>query len=126
MPDLGIRAYISAIVISVVLVGVGYAAYRYQSMSSELLETKATLVQQEAENARLADISNRNAEAAKRADEDRRAAVDALEFAQGGIAVNSKTSRLSEADIDAAPDSDDGAVAPVLENLRKARFGSAK
>ncbi|WP_296071543.1 hypothetical protein [uncultured Agrobacterium sp.] len=120
------KVYFIAGLISVVAIASGLVAYRYHSMSSELSEVKAALVQQEAENARLVDISNRNAEAAKRADEDRRAAVEALEHLQAGLAVISKTSRAAEAEIDAASEADDGPVATVLERLRTSRFGGSK
>ena len=118
------KAYLVIGLIS--LVAIAGVAYRYHSMSSELSEVKAALVQQEAENARLVDISNRNAEAVKRADEDRRAAVEALEHLHDGLAVISKTSRIAESDIEAASEADDGPVTAVLERLRTSRFGGAK
>ncbi|KAA1237151.1 hypothetical protein FHL81_10960 [Agrobacterium tumefaciens] len=120
------KVYLIAGLISVVAIAGGLVAYRYHSMSSELSEVKATLVQQEAENARLVDISNRNAEAVKRADEDRRAAVEALEHLQEGLAVVTKTSRIAEAEIDIASEADDGPVAAVLDQLRVSRFGGSK
>jgi chromatin segregation and condensation protein Rec8/ScpA/Scc1 (kleisin family) len=120
------KAYLIAGLITVVATAGGLAAYRYFSMSSELLEIKAALVQQEAENARLVGISNRNAEAAKRADEDRRAAIEALEHLQAGLEVITKQARVAEADIEAAPEVDDGPVAAVLERLRASRFGGPK
>lgn len=117
------KAYATAAVVASLALAGSFVAYRYFSMSSELSETKAALVQQEAENARLIDISNRNAEAVARADADRRAAVEALEFLQAGTEVNSKTSRLAESAIATARPEDDGDVAPVLESLRHSRFG---
>lgn len=123
MFDFGFKAYATLAIIGLI---VGHVAFRYHSMSSELSEVKAALVQQEAENARLVDISNRNAEAVKRADGDRRAAVEALEHLQAGLAVVSKTSRIAEADIEAASKADDGPVAAVLERLRSSRFGGAQ
>lgn len=120
------KAYLIAGLISVLAIAGGLAAHRYNSMSSELSEVKAALVQQEAENARLVDISNRNAEAVKRADEDRRAAIEALEHMQAGLEVITKQARIAEADIEAAPEVDDGPVAAVLERLRASRFGGAK
>ena len=120
------KTYFTAVIVTGLVTSGGFIAYRYFSMSSELSEVKAALVQQEAENARLVDISNRNAEAVKRADDDRRAAVGALERLQAGLAVVSKTSRIAEADIEAASEADDGPVAAVLERLRTSRFGGAK
>lgn len=126
MFDFGIVTYLKLGAAIAVAGIVAFGAIKYHSISSELSEVKAALVQQEAENARLVDISNKNAEAAQRADADRRAAVEALEFAQGGVDVNTRTSRLAESSIDAAPDSDDGDVSPLLEALRKSRFGGVK
>lgn len=126
MFDFGFKGYATLAIVAVLGLSAGYVAVRYFAMSSELSEVKATLVQQEAENARLVDISNRNAEAAKRADEDRRAAVEALEFVQYGLEVNSKTSRLAEVAIEAATEAEDGPVATVLERLRASRFGGSK
>jgi len=118
-----LKAYITAAVVASLALAGSFVAYRYFSMSSELSETKAALIQQEAENARLVDISNRNAEAVARADADRRAAVEALEFLHAGSEINTKTSRIAESAIDGASAADDGDVAPVLESLRKTRFG---
>lgn len=123
MFDLGFKGYATLAIIGLIA---GHVAFRYHSMSSELSEVKAALVQKEAENARLVDISNRNAEAVKRADEDRRAVVEALEHLQNGLAVIAKTSRIAEAEIDVAPETDDGPVAAVLDRLRTARFGGSK
>ncbi|MCD4660806.1 MULTISPECIES: hypothetical protein [Agrobacterium] len=120
------KAYFIAALIAGFAITGGLITRRYFSMSSELSEVKATLVQQEAENARLVDISNRNAAAVKRADEDRRAAVEALEHLQDGLAASAKTSRIAEAEIDVAPEEDDGLVAAVLERLRSTRFGGSK
>ncbi|CAN7328922.1 hypothetical protein [Neorhizobium tomejilense] len=126
MLDLGIGSYLKLSVAAIIVAAVAFVAFKYHSISSELSEAKASLVHLEGENARLVDISNRNAEAALKADADRIAAVEALEYAQGGVEVNTKTSRLAESSIDAAPAADDGDVSPLLEALRKSRFGGGK
>jgi|GEM_PF-3221870 len=104
MFDFGFKGYASLATVAVLGLSAGYVAVRYFAMSSELSEVKAALVQQEAENARLVDISNRNAEAVKRADDDCHAAVEALEFLKDGLAAIAKTSRLVGAEIESAPE----------------------
>lgn len=67
-------------------------------------------------------LATRNAQAALKADIDRRAAISALEGAQAALRENSTRSRDAETAVRSAPDSDDGPVAPLLEDLRSRRF----
>lgn len=120
MPDLKFAAI--AILASIT----GFLGWRLYDKSSETSELKASLVQQEAVNAQLITLSQTNAEAALKADEDRRRAVQALEDAQSELAKNTELARAADAEIDASSVDEDGPVAPVLQRLRAGRFGGVK
>jgi len=53
-------------------------------------------------------------------------AIVVLEDAQKALVANADRSRAADVILDSAPATDDGDVAPVLEALRKSRFGGAK
>lgn len=114
------------IAIAITAIVIGFCGWKYHQKSSEALELKARLVQQEAVVAELTRVSAANAAAALKADEDRRKAVDQLENAQAELAQSTDQARAADADIDASAPEDDGPVAPVLQRLRAGRFGGAK
>lgn len=111
-------------VFGVTLVGLAY--WHYTSVVDDLVTARAEKASLELQLATVTDIANRNAEAVARADADRRATVETLEFLQAGVEINSKTSRLAESEIDTASADDDGDVAPLMESLRKSRFGGER
>lgn len=115
---------IAAAATVIIVVGLGY--WHYTSIVDDLATARADKAALETQLATVTDIANRNAAAAARADADRRAAVETLEFLQAGIDTNSKTSRLAESEIDTASAADDGDVAPLMEALRKSRFGGVR
>ncbi|ARQ56867.1 hypothetical protein Kim5_CH00759 [Rhizobium sp. Kim5] len=112
---------IGLVVFGITLIGLGY--WHYTSVVDDLAAARAENASLELKLATVADIANRNAEAVARADADRRAAIETLEFFQLEVETNTKTSRLAESEIDTAAAADDGDVAPLMEALRKSRFG---
>lgn len=62
--------YIKIAAIVAMLTAVSLFAWHYHSMSSDLFEAKASLVQLAAEKAAAIDLANSNAEAALKADAD--------------------------------------------------------
>lgn len=121
---LGTSLKVGAVVGVTAIVGLSY--WHYTSLLGDLIEAQAAKALAQEQVLNVSGIANRNAEAVARADADRRAAIDALEFVQSGIDPNTKTSRLAESAIDTATAAEDGAVAPLMEALRKSRFGGAK
>jgi len=115
---------IGLVVFGITLVGLGY--WHYISVVDDLATARAEKASLELQLATVTDIANRNAEAVARADAERRAAVETLEFLQASVEKNSKTSRLAESEIDNATAADDGDVAPLMEALRESRFGGGR
>lgn len=134
MFDLGISKAIKAkVIIAVSLIGafvvtgiIGFATYKFYSLSTELSETKASLVLKEAENTRLTEISNDNAAAALRAEADRRVAVETLEFVQAGKDEVEKTSRLAIEELQTSPPEDNAPTSAALRRLLERRLGTPK
>ena len=116
--------YIQIGVIALVVASASYAAYRYHKNAIAVFEIKLSV--SEAEKAAFEKLANENAQAALKADADRRAAINALETAQAALTQSAQRSRAASDVIERAPSSDDAPVAPLLEALRKSRFGGTQ
>jgi hypothetical protein len=94
----------------------------YTGLRDDLATARSDLASMTTRAETAEQLANRNAAAALKADIDRRAAISALESAQTALKENSVRSRDAESTVRSAPDSDDGPVAPLLEDLRQRRF----
>jgi hypothetical protein len=114
---------IAAGAISVVIIAsVGYGWWTYVSLKFDLVVAQRQVTTMAARAVAAEKLASDNAAQALKADADRRLAVSALEEQQSEISHLRAAGRDLESEIAAAPESDDGPVAAVLERLRDVRF----
>lgn len=104
------------------LAAVGGAYWHYTSLIDEVSDLRVELQTTQARVDEAVEIANRNAAAVRRADEDRRRAVSALEDAFASLQESRDRNSDAVERLQSAPEADDGPVAPVLESLRTGRF----
>jgi len=109
---------------------VGLGWWHYTGLKSDLATTQADLATAKAdlEVARAqmraaVEIAQGNAEQVKKLEPQQRAVIAAIEQAHEEIAKIADEARAAEQEIVAAPEEHDGPVAPLLEDLRRKRFG---
>lgn len=101
----------------------GLGWWHYNGLKSDLAEAQRELVGTKAAMQATVAIAENNAEQLAKAETQHRAASAALEEAYEELAAATDAARSAEADVHAAPEDDDGPVAPLLDALRKNRFG---
>lgn len=116
------RVIVAAIVVGIVTFG----WLHYRDLVSDLETAQEGLATTRANLDRVTEIANANGEAVRQADADRIRTIAELEAAYAMLATATAVSREAEADVRAAPAEKDGAVAPLLDDLRLKRFGGMK
>jgi len=103
--------------------GLALGWWHYTGLKSDLVEARRELVDAKAAMQAAVAIAENNAEQLARAEAQQRAVLTAMEEAYEALAAAADAARDAEAGVHAAPEADDGPVAPLLEQLRQNRFG---
>ena len=120
-----LRILLEPRVVAVLLVGgaVALGWWHYTGLKTDLATAQSDLADAKVQMKTAVDAAKENAEQVKKLEAQQRAVIAAIEEASEEIAKITDAARAAEQDIIAAPEADDGPVAPLLEDLRRKRFG---
>lgn len=103
------------------VVGLGW--WHYTGLRDDLATARTELAAAKTAMEAAVSIAEQNAQQLEKAEAQHRAALTAMEEAYTELIAATDAAREAEADVRSAPESEDGPVAPLLDDLRKNRFG---
>ncbi len=124
--DTGIGGYIKIGIAVAAAAAIGLAYWHYTSVVGDLAKAQAQLSTVTSQRDAAVKLANDNADQVIRADQQREAAVKALEELQAQTEADAKESQSARDRVMSSTSDRDGPLAPVLEDLLTSRFGGTK
>lgn len=110
----------------IIAVAIGFIWLHYQALESDLKSTKVELATARANLNVALDAAKSNLESLNQAESEHRTTLALLNDVHSNLSMAASIHRELELGITGSDASLDGDVAPVLENLRKAKFGGVR
>lgn len=115
-----------AIFFTIIAVCAAFLYLHYRSLEADLAAAQADLATTKANLNIALDAAKVNLNALQQAEDEHRATLAILNDVHATMAATTSLNRALELEISASDASMDGDVAPVLESLRKTKFGGAR